>query len=97
MLDELNGQFAFAIWDNNRKELFLARDRMGIRPLFYTRAGNDWVFGSEIKAIFAHPGIQRKFDPVALGRYLHFLVSVVAEDGLRGNIRGASRTLPHDR
>ena len=65
-LDELNGQFAFAIWDNNRKELFLARDRMGIRPLFYARAGNDWVFGSEVKAIFAHPGIQRKLDAVAL-------------------------------
>jgi asparagine synthase (glutamine-hydrolysing) len=65
-LDDLNGQFAFAIWDNNRKELFLARDRMGIRPLFYTRAGNDWVFGSEVKAIFAHPGVTRRIDPFAL-------------------------------
>ena len=65
-LEELNGQFAFAIWDNNRKELFLARDRMGIRPLFYARAGNDWVFGSEVKAIFAHPRIQRKIDAIAL-------------------------------
>lgn len=65
-LGDLNGQFAFAIWDVNRQEVFLARDRMGIRPLFYARAGNDWVFGSEIKAIFAHPGVSRKIDPVAL-------------------------------
>jgi len=65
-VDELNGQFAFAIWDAGRQELFLARDRMGIRPLFYARAGNDWVFGSEIKAIFAHPGASRKIDPIAL-------------------------------
>lgn len=65
-VDELNGQFAFAIWDAGRQELFLARDRMGIRPLFYARAGNDWVFGSEIKAIFAHSGVSRKIDPVAL-------------------------------
>ena len=66
LLGDLNGQFAFAIWDANRQELFLARDRMGIRPLFYARAGNDWVFGSEIKAIFAHSGVSRKIDPVAL-------------------------------
>ena len=39
---------------------------MGIRPLFYARAGNDWVFGSEVKAIFAHHGVTRKIDPVAL-------------------------------
>lgn len=65
-LDELNGQFAFAIWDTNRKELFLARDRMGIRPLYYTHVGKDWVFGSEVKAIFAHPDVTRKIDPVAL-------------------------------
>ena len=63
-LNELNGQFAFAIWDSNRKELFLARDRMGIRPLFYARAGNDWVFGSEVKSIFAHPGVTRKLTPL---------------------------------
>lgn len=66
LLDVLNGQFAFAIWDRNRKELFLARDRMGIRPLYYARAGTDWVFGSEVKAIFAHPEIYRKIDAVSL-------------------------------
>lgn len=66
LLDVLNGQFAFAIWDSNRKQLFLARDRMGIRPLFYARAGSDWVFGSEVKAIFTHPEIHRKIDGISL-------------------------------
>lgn len=62
----LNGQFAFAIWNARTRELFLARDRMGIRPLFYARHGRSWIFGSEIKAIFADARIPRKIDPVAL-------------------------------
>lgn len=65
-LGRLNGQFAFAIWDSRQKELFLARDRMGIRPLFYARKGEDWVIASEIKAIFADSRIVPKIDPVAL-------------------------------
>jgi asparagine synthase (glutamine-hydrolysing) len=52
-LDELNGQFALAIYDERKKSLFLARDRMGIRPLFYTIHGGRLYFGSEVKAIFA--------------------------------------------
>jgi asparagine synthase (glutamine-hydrolysing) len=58
----LNGQWAFAIWDNQRHRLFLSRDRLGVRPLFYTQAKNTFVFGSEIKAIFACPGISREID-----------------------------------
>ena len=65
-LSRLNGQFAFAIWDRERRELFLARDRVGIRPLFYTITGDSLVFASEIKSLFAAPGIQRRIDPVAL-------------------------------
>src|SRR6266446_614340 len=45
----MNGQWAFAIWDNHRSRLFLSRDRLGVRPLFYTQANRTFVFGSEIK------------------------------------------------
>jgi asparagine synthase (glutamine-hydrolysing) len=58
----LNGQWAFAIWDNQRRRLFLSRDRLGVRPLFYTHTNKSFIFASEIKAIFAHPGITREID-----------------------------------
>jgi len=58
----LNGQWAFAIWDNRRRRLFLSRDRLGVRPLFYTQTNKSFIFSSEIKAIFAHPGISREID-----------------------------------
>lgn len=62
----LNGQFAFAIWDKRKKEIFAARDRLGIRPLFYTKHGGRIYFASEIKSIFACEEIIREIDPVAL-------------------------------
>jgi len=62
MLNDLNGQFGLAIWDARKQELFLARDRMGIRPLFYTQDGQRLIFASEIKAIFAHLTTQRLLD-----------------------------------
>jgi asparagine synthase (glutamine-hydrolysing) len=58
----LNGQWAFAIWDNQRRRLFLSRDRLGVRPLFYTQANKTFIFGSEIKAIFSHPCVSREID-----------------------------------
>src|SRR6202521_4260796 len=59
----LNGQWAFAIWDNQRRRLFLSRDRFGVRPLFYTQQANKtFIFGSEIKAIFAVPSVTREID-----------------------------------
>jgi asparagine synthase (glutamine-hydrolysing) len=61
-LNYFNGQFAFAIWDANRRELFLARDRLGIRPLFYTEQGGQLIFGSEIKTILAYPGVRAEID-----------------------------------
>lgn len=58
----LNGQWAFAIWDQRQKKLFLSRDRMGVRPLFYCRTGQSFLFASEIKALFAHPSVPRELD-----------------------------------
>ena len=66
MLHDLNGQFGLAFWDTRKKEFFLARDRMGIRPLFYKLDGPRITFASEIKAIFADPTIQRTLDPTTL-------------------------------
>jgi len=65
-LTYLNGQFAIAIWDTRRQSLFLARDRVGIRPLYYTQVENVLTFGSEIKAILSDPRVQADLDPVAL-------------------------------
>ncbi len=65
-LNRLNGAFAFAIWDRQKKELFLARDRLGIRPLFIAQYGQDLVFASECKSILRHPQAVRKIDPVGL-------------------------------
>jgi asparagine synthase (glutamine-hydrolysing) len=71
-LDRLNGMFAFAIWDKQTRSLFLARDRYGIKPLYYTRAGNVFLFGSEVKAILAHPACRAVLDKEALLEYFTF-------------------------
>jgi asparagine synthase (glutamine-hydrolysing) len=65
-LKHLNGQFAIAIWDARRRRLFLARDRLGIRPLFYTQHQGKLLFGSEIKTLLAYPGVQAEIDPESL-------------------------------
>ncbi len=65
-LAHLNGQFAMAIWDTRKQTLFLARDRLGIRPLFYTVHNGQLVFGSEVKALLAYPGLRAEMDPIAL-------------------------------
>ncbi len=65
-LQRLNGDFAFAIWDGLARRLILARDRMGVRPLFYTSHGASLYFGSEVKALLAVPGVEAELDPVAL-------------------------------
>lgn len=67
LFGKINGQFAFAIWDKKIKTLMLGRDRMGIRPLFYYRANNRLVFGSEIKALFGDESIPRNLDTQTLG------------------------------
>ncbi|WP_163270761.1 asparagine synthase (glutamine-hydrolyzing) [Chelativorans alearense] len=65
-LADLNGDFAFAIWDAQRRRMFLARDRMGVRPLFYTTVRNTLFFASEAKALLHVPGVEAEMDPVAL-------------------------------
>lgn len=69
-VDHLRGMFAFAIWDARDKSLFLARDRVGKKPLYYHFSGTGFVFGSEIKAILQYPGIERAIDHSALADYL---------------------------
>lgn len=66
MFSSLNGQFSFALWDSNNQTLLLARDRMGIRPLFYHYDSDRLVFGSEIKALFADPKIRRAINAQTL-------------------------------
>lgn len=65
-LSRLNGDFAFALWDGRRRRMLLARDRMGVRPLFYTRHAGTFYFASEAKALLAIPGFDAQLDPVAL-------------------------------
>lgn len=69
-LDSLVGMFAIALYDAPRGRLVLARDRMGEKPLYYTRVGDELVFGSEMKCLLAHPGVARRLSLPALSRYL---------------------------
>lgn len=69
-VDHFNGMFAFAIWDAARRRLLLARDRVGIKPLYYWARADRLVFGSELKALMAHPDVPREVDPVALDQFL---------------------------
>ncbi len=66
----LRGMFTIAIWDAPRRRLFLARDRMGKKPLYYACDGQRLVFGSELKAVLAHPGMERRVDEQALVEYV---------------------------
>lgn len=72
VLKRLNGMFAFALWDEQKKRLLLARDHIGIKPLYWYKDENQLVFGSEIKAILQYPGIHCSVDLKALSRYLTF-------------------------
>ncbi len=72
---KLLGMFALAVWDETKRILVLARDRIGIKPLYYTIADGQFIFGSEIKAILQHPSVSRELDPQAMDAYLTFLIS----------------------
>lgn len=85
-----NGEWAFAIWDNRHQRLFASRDRLGIRPFHYARAGRDLVFGSEIKSLLLHPDLHRTPDVMALDDIFTFWVPL---DG-RTFFEGVSQLSP---
>ena len=70
-LDRFNGMFAFAVWDSRTRELFAARDRLGIKPLYYATMGGTFVFGSEVKALIP-AGYRPEVSPVGLAEYFTF-------------------------
>jgi asparagine synthase (glutamine-hydrolysing) len=69
---EFNGQWAFALWDGRQRKLFLSRDRIGVRPLYYTLVGGQFAFASEVKALFGHPAVRRELDVKALDQIFTF-------------------------
>jgi asparagine synthase (glutamine-hydrolysing) len=73
MLGELNGMFAFALWDTNRKQLLLARDHAGIKPLYYCTRADRLAFASEMKSLLRLPGFPRELNQAAVETYLTFL------------------------
>ncbi|WP_291864620.1 asparagine synthase (glutamine-hydrolyzing) [Maribacter sp.] len=75
-ISQLNGQFAIAIWDTIKEELFLARDRVGIRPFFYTQVNGAFVFASEIKAFLEYPELNLKISSKALQEYFTFWTAI---------------------
>lgn len=85
-LDKLNGQFAVAIWDNIKKELFLARDRVGIRPLFYCKSSQKIIFASEIKAIFVNEEVSREINLNVL-QHVFCCWSPISDETIFKNVR----------
>jgi asparagine synthase (glutamine-hydrolysing) len=83
-LNAFNGQFAFAIWDTRKRELFLARDRIGICPLFYTKTGREFIFASEAKAILSHDGVSRQIDATSLDDVFTFWFPISSRSAFRG-------------
>ena len=82
---DLNGQFAIALWDRRHRRLILARDRVGIRPLFHATLPDGTVlFGSEMKAIFAHGQLRAEIDPVAVGQIATLWVTIPPRTSFKG-------------
>ena len=73
MVERLNGMFAFAIWDEREQKLLIARDRMGVKPLYYATAGDRLYFASEVKSLLLAPELRPELDPAALSEFLALL------------------------
>ena len=84
MLPKLRGMFAFVIWNSNNQELFGARDFFGIKPLYYTKMGESFIFGSEIKSFLLHPDFKKELNETALENYLTFQYSPCEETFFKG-------------
>lgn len=82
-VERLNGQWAFAIWDRPQRKLFLSRDRIGVRPLFYTQTPHHLFFASEIKALLACPGVDAALDLQALHQFFTFWTAVPPRTAFR--------------
>jgi len=83
-LERLNGQFAFAVWNAREQTLFLARDRLGVRPLFYTVNGGRLIFASEIKAILTQRQVRAEIDPAVLGEVFIYWAPLAPRTLFRG-------------
>lgn len=83
-LNLLNGDFAFALWDVREQRLILARDRMGVRPLFYTERNGTLFFASEIKALLRVPGVEAEIDPIALDQIFTLWTPIPPRTAFRG-------------
>jgi asparagine synthase (glutamine-hydrolysing) len=83
-LDRLNGDFVLAVWDAERRDLLLARDRFGVRPLFVAEFGGDVLFASEIKALLRHPNAPRSLDPVGLADAFSLWTTLPERTAFRG-------------
>ncbi|MDD2377457.1 MAG: asparagine synthetase B, partial [Bacilli bacterium] len=79
IVKKLRGQFAFVIWDINKKELFGARDHFGMKPFYYANMDGTFIFGSEIKSFLPHPDFKKELNSDALKPYLTFQYSVLLE------------------
>jgi asparagine synthase (glutamine-hydrolysing) len=90
-LSRFNGMWAFALWDGKKEQLFCARDRLGIKPFYYTQAGGSFLFASEIKALLSHPDAGKKPDDLMLGT---FLAWGVLDHSARTMFDGISQLLP---
>ncbi|MDR1627382.1 MAG: asparagine synthase (glutamine-hydrolyzing) [Oscillospiraceae bacterium] len=84
ILNKLRGMFAFAIWDRDKKSLFLARDFFGIKPLHYAKHDDNFIYASEIKSILVFPGFKRNLNKKTLDRYLSFQYAVPPETFFEG-------------
>jgi asparagine synthase (glutamine-hydrolysing) len=72
LVDHLNGMFAFALWDERRRRLLVARDRAGEKPLYFTRTASAFIFSSELKSLVVHPEVERRVNLLALRKYLQY-------------------------